>query len=75
METPHIPSLLLDDYRLESNFQGCTFVLSEEDQLHVVSSGERIHRDPVVFSLIREKGDWYYLCVHAKVLRQERLNN
>jgi hypothetical protein len=29
-------------------------VLNEEDQLHIVSSGERIHRDPVVFSLIRK---------------------
>lgn len=61
-ETPPFPSLPLDGYRLESNFQGCTFVFSEEDQLHIDYSGERIHRDPVVFSLIREKGDCYYLC-------------
>ena len=61
-ETSPFPSLPLDGYRLERNFQSCTFVFSEEDQLHIDYSGERIHRDPVVFSLIREKGDWYYLC-------------
>ncbi|CAB1351284.1 unnamed protein product, partial [Coregonus sp. 'balchen'] len=64
-ETPPFPSLPLDGYRLESNFQGCTFELSEEDQLHIVSSAHKIEEATREQSAV---SDW-------QVLRKPRLNS
>ncbi|CAB1354054.1 unnamed protein product, partial [Coregonus sp. 'balchen'] len=70
-ETPPFPSLPLDGYRLESNFQRCTFVLSEEDQLHMESLQVSFATAHKIEGATREQSavsDW-------QVLRKPRLTS